>query len=94
MKKMWKCKDGRKVEIKTMTSNHIENAINVLRNWHNRLLNNAYEFADSLNGEQAIAQMDGVIARMEGEDDYGCDCSMCEWVIILNKELERRKIGK
>lgn len=89
----WKTKDGMKLFIKDMTTNHIKNCINVCNKLHKKILINMYEFSAICNGEMAEEWIENDIAKME--DDQFCQCRGCSYKKSFNNELiKREKHGK
>lgn len=87
-KKIWTTKDGAEIEISEMSTQHIQNAISLMRRKgfvSNREWNEMFLGAETLNGEMALLQWENEFINMLEEKEPN---SILDYLI---EELDKRK---
>lgn len=87
MNQLWTCQDGRKLKLSEMTTTHIKNALNMLRN-------KGYVSPKSVVFYLTCAPPSGEYAQLafDQECDYIFNAPNTEWIDIFEEELEKRKV--
>ena len=83
----WKQKDGTKIKIKDMSTNHIRNSINMMKK-------NGYVSSDTLNFYLTCEGPNGEMAQMafEQEQDIIFSAPCSSTMSALERELNKREV--
>jgi len=91
----WRTATGKCVRIRRMETRHLRNTIAMLHRWNEKArsleLRDAYQAANTLQGQQAIYAIEEEIDRLEGHDDDPYYEGPWDWKIAeMEAELLRR----
>jgi len=88
VKRYWTTRSGERLLITKMTDAHIENCIAYLESYHEDMMDSMWNMLNSLNGEQALYQLESDIARIE---DHGFNDVEQDYIDTFKDVLRKRK---
>jgi hypothetical protein len=89
MKRVWTDRYGKKIKIKEMTTNHIENCLRFLRNRQEKTFAVALNSVPKFNPEGMASYYSEM--EIDGFLKNESDLEFNEYVIAFRKELQRRR---